>query len=98
MPKIKHIEIEIAGETLRLSVKQARELRDILCETFPDGKPEKVVMEVIRDRYWRPYWMNGDSSSWVWSRLNAGSSQTLKLKALDGNAPTGGLNSLKSLE
>jgi len=52
--KIKNVELDLAGKTIKLSVKQARELRDILNETFPDNESVREI--VYRDRYWRPCW------------------------------------------
>ena len=41
--KISKVEIEIAGKTLDLTLTQAKELRDILCEAFPVDKPMYYV-------------------------------------------------------
>ncbi len=49
--KIKKIELQLSKkETIELTVEQARELRDILNDTFPvETKPEKEYV---------PYWPN----------------------------------------
>jgi len=49
--KIKNIELEIGRKTINLTVEQAKELRDILNETFPEDTT--VVHE--HHNYERPY-------------------------------------------
>ena len=58
--EVKAVEIDIAGEKLRLSPDQARELRDILLETFPKDAPVPYIpyippIIIERERRLRPY-------------------------------------------
>lgn len=46
--KIGKVEIEIAGEKLKLNLLQAKELRDILNETFPAQAERKRIIH----EYW----------------------------------------------
>ena len=57
--KIKCIEMEVSGKTLKLSVKQAKELRDLLNENFPEKETKYITTyPVIHEvsTYRRPYW------------------------------------------
>ncbi len=58
---ISEIEIKIGDKVLKLSLEQAKNLRDILCETFPTPQPHwqaPVVIErpVYIPRHVYPQW------------------------------------------
>ncbi len=65
-PTIKKIVLTIGGKDLELSLDEAKELRDILHDTFPESSTERTIIP-----YW-PYWYwwtekrpNCDTITWT---------------------------------
>lgn len=57
--KIVKVELEIGGKVIRLSLEEAKELRDILKDTFPEKEYVPSQPIVIREypwRHWEPYY------------------------------------------
>lgn len=58
---ISKVEIKIGGETIRLTLEQAKDLQDILNKTFPKEQkvqyvPHYIDRTVYRDHYRSPHW------------------------------------------
>lgn len=79
MIKVKAVEITIGGKTLRLSMEEAKELKDVLNTTFPEEKTVYV------DRYPIPRYPGVRSwDYWQASHtLDSGDNSTLCLSSTD---------------
>ena len=72
MVKVDKINIKIGDKTLALTPRQAKELRDILSEMYPESKPPTYIP--IYPERWRRYW---PWDYWTWS-YDGTSSSTYK--------------------
>ena len=79
--KVTKVEIDIGDSKHTMSLAQARELRDVLNEAFPEDRPAPII---IHDwsrpyRYWDPVWVT--SPSWISSDGTTTTSNFLSITA-----------------
>lgn len=79
--KVSKVEVQIAGKTLSLSVEQARELRDILCDTFPTDTKEVIYREYYPYRRWRTVYLDASTTDATCNTTSNVSTDTLYLTA-----------------
>ena len=62
--EVSKIEIKIGGKVISLTLAEAKELRDILDETFPKASPVTIIRDHYYPRpYYAPIWVSQPSTN-----------------------------------